>query len=99
MTRLRVGLLTREYPPEVYGGAGVHVEYLSQALADLVDIEVHCFGAERKDPLVAGAYEPWEALAGGGRHMAALRHLSTDLAMVAGVEGVDRVDMELGSSL
>jgi starch synthase len=91
MNRLRVGLLTREYPPEVYGGAGVHVEYLSQALADLVDVEVHCFGAAREDPLVAGAYGPWDALSGGGRHMAALRHLSTDLAMVAGVAGVDIV--------
>jgi len=91
MDQLRVGLLTREYPPEVYGGAGVHVEYLSQALADLVDVEVHCFGAARSDPLVAGAYQPWDALAGGDLHLAALRHLSTDLAMVAGVAGVDLV--------
>ena len=93
MARLRVGLLSREYPPEVYGGAGVHVEYLARALADLdqVDVDVHCFGAERADPLVAGTYRPWEALAGDGLHVAALRHLSTDLAMVAGVEGADVV--------
>jgi starch synthase len=91
MSTLRVGLLTREYPPEVYGGAGVHVEYLSRALADLVDVRVHCFGAARADPLVAGTYQPWDALGSDERHMAALRHLSTDLAMVAGVAGVDLV--------
>lgn len=91
MTAVRVGLLTREYPPEVYGGAGVHVEYLSRALADLVDVNVHCFGADRDEPLVAGAYRPWDALAGDAGHLAALRHLSTDLTMVAGVEGADIV--------
>jgi starch synthase len=91
MTDLRVGLLTREYPPEVYGGAGVHVEYLSRALADHVDVAVHCMGADRDDPLVAAAYRPWEALDGDARHLAALRHFSTDLAMVAGVEGADLV--------
>lgn len=37
-------LLTREYPPEVYGGAGVHVDYLSRALAELIPVEVRTFG-------------------------------------------------------
>jgi glycogen synthase len=37
-------LLTREYPPHVYGGAGVHVEYLTRELKRLVDVEVRCFG-------------------------------------------------------
>jgi starch synthase len=88
---LRVGLLTREFPPEVYGGAGVHVEYLSRELARLVDLEVHCFGAPRPSPLVAGTYEPWDALAGSRSELAALRHMSTDLAMAAGLAGVDLV--------
>ena len=44
---LRVALLTREYPPDVYGGAGVHVEYLARELAGLVDVTVHCWGADR----------------------------------------------------
>ena len=88
---VRAALLTREYPPEVYGGAGVHVEYLSKALASLVDVEVHCFGADRDDPLVVAAYRPWNALDGAAKHLAALRHFSTDLAMVAGVEGADLV--------
>ena len=41
---MKVALLTREYPPEVYGGAGVHVEYLAESLAPLVDLTVHCQG-------------------------------------------------------
>jgi alpha-maltose-1-phosphate synthase len=45
---LRVVLLTREYPPEVYGGAGVHVDYLSRELARLADVEVRCFGRPRE---------------------------------------------------
>jgi len=46
---MRVGLMTREYPPEVYGGAGVHVEYLSRELAKLIEVEVHCWGSQRVD--------------------------------------------------
>jgi alpha-maltose-1-phosphate synthase len=87
----RVALLTKEYPPEVYGGAGVHVAELAAALADLVDLEVHCFGAQRDDPLVAANYREWDALAGDAPHLAALRTVSADLAMVAGVEGADLV--------
>jgi starch synthase len=41
---MRVGLMTREYPPYVYGGAGVHVEYLSRELAKKIDVEVHAWG-------------------------------------------------------
>ena len=42
----KVALFTNEYPPHVYGGAGVHVEYLSRELARLVPVEVRCFGAQ-----------------------------------------------------
>ncbi len=42
-------LLTNEYPPNVYGGAGVHVEFLSRELARLMDVEVRCFGQQRVD--------------------------------------------------
>ena len=86
----RVALLTREYPPEVYGGAGVHVEYLARHLAALVDVGVYCFGAPRQDPLVAGAYEPWEALAKDGKGTA-LRALSADLLIAGDVGGADVV--------
>ena len=57
---LRVALLTREYPPEVYGGAGVHVTYLARELAPLVELTVHCQGADRPD---AVAHRPWDLLA------------------------------------
>jgi starch synthase len=79
--RLRVALLTREYPPEVYGGAGVHVEYLARELAPFVDLTVHCQGADRD---TAVAHRPWEKLKDAN---AALQTISTDLSMVAGVEG------------
>jgi alpha-maltose-1-phosphate synthase len=92
---VRVAMLTREYPPEVYGGAGVHVEYLVRDLAFLVDLEVHCFGMPRPEPqdgkLKIRAYQPWDALAGSARHLSALRTVSTDLAIAAGVEGADLV--------
>lgn len=88
---LRVALLTKEFPPEVYGGAGVHIEHLAAALGPLLDIEVHAFGAPREDPVVAGTYRPWEALAGDAPYTEALRTVSVDLAMAAGVEGADVV--------
>jgi starch synthase len=46
---MKVGLLTREYPPDVYGGAGVHVEFLARELRPLVDLDVHCWGPDRVD--------------------------------------------------
>src|SRR5580693_223939 len=46
---MRVGLITREYPPNVYGGAGVHVEYLSRELAKLIEVEVHCWGTQNSE--------------------------------------------------
>ena len=88
---MQVALLTREYPPEIYGGAGVHVEYLAKELARLVDVEVHCFGQPRESPLVAAAYQPWDAIDSQNPHDAALRTLSVDLLMAAKVEGADIV--------
>lgn len=81
MSRIRAALLTREYPPEIYGGAGVHVEYLARELATRVDLAVYCFGKERGRPEVAGSYEPWAALSGSEPELAALRTLSVDLLM------------------
>ncbi|WP_416905425.1 glycogen synthase [Micromonospora echinospora] len=86
-TPLRVDLLTREYPPEVYGGAGVHVEYLARELRRLADVRVHCFGAPRTEPGVTAYPEPAE-LAGAN---AALRTMGVDLAMAAGCAGTDVV--------
>jgi alpha-maltose-1-phosphate synthase len=76
---VKVSLLTREYPPEVYGGAGVHVEYLARALSasGLVDLTVHCEGADRPG---AVAHRPWEALSDS-----VLRVFSEDLSMAEAV--------------
>jgi alpha-maltose-1-phosphate synthase len=85
---VKVGLLTREYPPEVYGGAGVHVEYLGRELAKLVEVDVHAWGDDREG---AHGHRAWDALAGDAPHLAALRAMSIDLSMAAGVEGADVV--------
>ncbi len=88
---MRVAVLTREYPPEVYGGAGVHVEYLARQLARVEEVTVHCWGAERNGAPPAVAYRHWDALDGAEPHRAALQALSIDLAMAAGVEGAQVV--------
>ena len=83
---IKVGLFTREYPPEVYGGAGVHVEYLARELRKSVDLEVHCWGSPRTEPKVI-AHEPWDVLAQPKPESAALQAISIDLAMAAGAKG------------
>src|SRR3954469_6961762 len=83
---MRAAILTREYPPDVYGGAGVHVDFLVRELRRLVDVEVHCMGEPRegatahseKDPRLQGANP-------------ALSILSADLSMAAAAADVDVV--------
>ena len=69
-------MMTREYPPEVYGGAGVHVTELVAQLRHLCEVDVHCMGQPRPDALVAA---PDPALAGANP---AITTLSADLVMV-----------------
>jgi starch synthase len=86
---MRVALLTREYPPEVYGGAGVHVEYLARELRRLVDVEVHCFGKPRDEAgVTAHAADP-QLLETGAN--AALLTMSTDLSIAAATGDADLV--------
>jgi len=85
---VRVDLLTREYPPEVYGGGGVHVEYLARDLRRLADVRVHCFGAPRDEPGVTAYADPPPGLVGAN---AALRTMGVDLEMAAGAAGTDLV--------
>jgi alpha-maltose-1-phosphate synthase len=80
-----VAMLTREFPPDVYGGAGVHVEYLARSLAGLIDLTVHCQGEDRVSAI---AHRPWEHLAGTS---SALQVVSTDLSMTAAVADADLV--------
>ncbi|MBU8811562.1 glycogen synthase [Mycolicibacterium goodii] len=77
---MRVAMMTREYPPEVYGGAGVHVTELVAQLRRLCDVDVHCMGAPRDGAFVA---HPDPTLRGAN---AALSMLSADLNMVNNAE-------------
>jgi alpha-maltose-1-phosphate synthase len=83
-------LLTREYPPDVYGGAGVHVEYLARELRKLTELSVHCWG-EPRDEAGVTAHQPWAALADPKPEAAAFETMSIDLAMAAAVKGVELV--------
>ncbi len=85
--RPSVTLMTREYPPDVYGGAGVHVDYLSSSLSRLMPVEVRCFGARRSAPeqgLTVQGYDPWGEMGKGSNPalQKVLDPLSVDLAMV-----------------
>ncbi|GAB4100020.1 glycogen synthase [Sinomonas halotolerans] len=88
---MRIDIVTKEFPPEIYGGAGVHVAELSRVLARRVDLHVHAFGAER-EPVVDGArvssYPVPEHLAGAN---AAIQTLGVDLGIVPDVAGADLV--------
>jgi alpha-maltose-1-phosphate synthase len=86
---MRIDVLSREYPPEVYGGAGVHVAELVRALRGLddVDARVHAFGAPRDEPGTTGYADP----AGLADANAAIRTLGVDLEMVGGCAGADLV--------
>ena len=79
-------LVTREYPPHIYGGAGVVADQLSRALKKRMDVEVRCFGdrAPRDDGIIVRGYIPWDRVQGGKdgpRFAPALETLSIGLAM------------------
>jgi starch synthase len=84
---MRIGLMTREYPPYVYGGAGVHVEYLSRELAKTTEVDVYAWG-ETPDPtppatpnLTVHFQQPWDAITSGtdAKFKGALEALSLNL--------------------
>lgn len=93
MVEVRVDLLTREYPPHVYGGAGVHVAGLTRVLERTLDVRVHCFDGPRDAPGVLGYSVPTE-LAGAN---AALQTFGIDLEMAdaVGAVGPDGVASDL----
>jgi alpha-maltose-1-phosphate synthase len=84
---VKVGVLTREYPPEVYGGAGVHVEFLVRELRRLIDVDVHCFGAPRAEPGVFAYSTPPEL----DQANPALQTIGVDVRIAAALDGVDLV--------
>jgi starch synthase len=76
---MHISILSREYPPDVYGGAGVHVEYLVRELRTLLDVDVHCWGGPREG---AVGHRPDAALQEANP---SLQTLSIDLTMAAAV--------------
>jgi starch synthase len=90
MTSRHIALLTREYPPEVYGGAGTHVEYLARELRHLTEVSVHCWGAPRSEPGVT-SHQPWTALSEPKPESTTLQAMSINLAMAGAVKGADLV--------
>ncbi|MFC4605646.1 glycogen synthase [Rhodococcus kronopolitis] len=80
---MRVAMMTREYPPEIYGGAGVHVTELVAHLSRLCTVDVHCMGTPREGALV---HRPDDALAAANP---ALAMLSAELRMAAAAAGAD----------
>jgi len=86
----KVALLTREYPPDVYGGAGIHVEYLARELRHRAEVSVHCWGQPRDEGGVT-AHQPWAALSEPKPESTALEAMSINLAMAAAVKGLDIV--------
>ena len=84
---MKIGLVTKEWPPQVYGGAGVHVVQLSQALRNQpnIEVEVHCFGGPRSDAF--GYSTP----SGFENSNAALQALATDLVIADKLIGVDLI--------
>ena len=84
----RIALLTREYPPEVYGGAGTHVEYLVRELRRRLAVTVYCWGSPREEADVH-AFKAWDQLSEPKPEAAALQAMSIDLAMAAAAKGAD----------
>ncbi|MFL6450299.1 MAG: glycogen synthase [Bryobacteraceae bacterium] len=92
---MRVGLFTREYPPHVYGGAGVHVEYLSGELAKKIEVEVHCWGSQHVDEgnLHVRGSHPWSEITDHttGKFKTALETFSLNLTQIKALTGIDIV--------
>ncbi len=84
---MRIDIVTKEFPPEIYGGAGVHVAELSRVLAAKVDLRVHAFGKEREKDFhgaTVASYEPLSELSDAN---AAIQTLGVDLQVVPAVAG------------
>lgn len=84
---MRVDLLTREYPPEIYGGAGVHVAELVRALRRDIDVQVRCFGGPRDEAGTTAYATPAEFATAN----AALATMGVDLLMAQDAAGADLV--------
>jgi len=84
---MRVDMITKEYPPEIYGGAGVHVAELVSALRRSIDVQVRAFGSDREEGGTKAYRTPAELIDAN----AAVQTLGTDLTMVGDIAGADVV--------
>lgn len=84
---MRVDIVSKEYPPAIYGGAGVHVTELVRALRASMEVQVRAFGADREEPDTTSYATPVGLLGANG----ALQTLGTDLEIVGDVAGADVV--------
>lgn len=92
---MHVGLMTREYPPNVYGGAGVHVEYLSRELAKHIEVDVHCWGTQKTDQgcLHVRGLEPADQITSGTseKFKTAVDAFALNLAQLKDLNSIDIV--------
>lgn len=87
MSDLKVGIVTKEWPPAIYGGAGVHVQQLTQALREVngIHVDVHCFGGVREDAYGYSIPSQFDA------SNSAVQALVTDLEIATHLGNVDVV--------
>ncbi len=83
--------MTKEFPPEIYGGAGVHVAELSRVLARQVNLQVHCFGAERPAEYHGAQVTSYDVPRNLAAANPAIQTLGVDLGMLEGIAGADVV--------
>ncbi|WP_196822797.1 glycogen synthase [Arthrobacter sp. CAN_A6] len=88
---MRVDIVSKEFPPEIYGGAGVHVAELSRVLAPQVDLNVHCFGAPRPPDYSGAKVWTYGVPAGLADANAAVQTLGTDIEMLGNIAGASLV--------
>ena len=84
---MRVGLVTKEWPPHIYGGAGVHALQLTEALRKKIKVDVHCFGEKRDDQSVFS----YDLPANYKEMNPALQALTTDIEIAQALGTVDLV--------
>lgn len=88
---MRIDIVTKEFPPEIYGGAGVHVAELSRVLAEKVDLRVHAFGADRESDYHGATVSSYGNLPQLSESNPAIQTLGVDLQIVPDIAGADLI--------
>lgn len=88
---MRIDIVTKEFPPEIYGGAGVHVAELSRVLAEKVDLRVHAFGKERDADFHGATVTSYSDLPELADANATIQTLGVDLQVIPAIAGSELV--------